>query len=479
MHWACLLLPRLALDVALRHHPSPEQPLALVTGPAARRQLYAVNPAARTQGLYPGQALVAAHAIGAQFETVEYDQAATERARQLLAAWAYRYSSQVSTAFDQSIVMEIGRSRALFGEWSELRKRLSRELTELGFHHRLIAAPNPHAARALANIHDALAVDEASLPKTLDTLPVERAGLGDNAAIALRRMGLRRLREVFALPRDTLARRFDRTVLPHLDALRGLSETPLPYFQPPDVFDARIELGHEAESHMALLFPLRRLTADLSAYLGARDGGVSRFALWIEHDRQSPSTIPVGLLAPEREAAMLFELARGRLQQAELPAPATGLRLIADELPPFVPARRDLFDARPQQALPWTQLRERLRARLGDDRVHGIGVRAEHRPERAWQTTLTVPPSRARTAAEADAALPPPRPGWLLSEPVPLRDSAARILAGPERIESGWWDEADIRRDYYLVETSKGQRAWVYRPAGSEETAWMLHGWFA
>jgi protein ImuB len=143
------------------------------------------------------------------------------------------------------------------------------------------------------------------------------------------------------------------------------------------------------------------------------------------------------------------------------------MQLIATELPPFVPAARDLFDARPQQAMPWQQLRERLRARLGDDAVHGLAVRADHRPERSWQIDVQTKSS----------PLPLPRPGWLLKQPIPLLDHRLRILAGPERIESGWW-EADVRRDYYVVETSMGQRAWAYRPVG-ELGEFMLHGWFA
>jgi protein ImuB len=71
-----------------------------------------------------------------------------------------------------------------------------------------------------------------------------------------------------------------------------------------------------------------------------------------------------------------------------------------------------------------------------------------------------------------------PRPAWLLQRPIPLRPAVRQILAGPERIESGWWDGQDVRRDYYVVETGAGQRAWVFRPAG-EKGAFMLHGWFA
>jgi len=70
------------------------------------------------------------------------------------------------------------------------------------------------------------------------------------------------------------------------------------------------------------------------------------------------------------------------------------------------------------------------------------------------------------------------RPLWLLPQPIPLRQPLVQILSGPERIESGWWDGGDVRRDYYVVETSQGQRAWAFLPAGAAE-GWMLHGWFA
>lgn len=486
MRWACLLLPQLALDVVLRQRAQPQRALALVDGPRARRRLYAVNAAARALGLKPGMSLIAAQAIADGFDTVDHDPDGTERARQLLAAWAYRYSSQVSTEFAHAVVLEVGRSRALFGPWPQLRQRLDSELHELGFRHRIVAAPNPHAARVLSNLgeHAAIkhaAVDDAHLEAALAQLPIERSGFDADTVQALQRMGLRRLGALFGLPRAPLGRRFGAALLTHLDALRGLDAPPLRYFQPADRFEARIELGHEVESSQALLFPLRRLTADLAAYLAGRDGGVARFVLVLEHEpglhgrSHRQTEVAVGLLAPERDPAMLFELARGRLQQAQLPAPAIGLRLLAEELPPFVPARRDLFDPRPQQAVPWDQLRERLRARLGDEAVSGLAVQAEHRPERAWRALSgDAPAPRAEAAVEPL----PPRPGWLLDEPVPLRDPGLRVLAGPERIESGWWDEDDVRRDYYLVETARGQRGWAYRDAGGDGE-FLLHGWFA
>lgn len=468
MHWACLLLPQLALDSVLRLQPDPQRPLVLLQGPAQRRVLRAVSPSARAAGLRPGMLLSAAQVLVQDLHLHDYDPTAEQHTRQLLASWAYAYSSQVSLDFPHALVMEIGASRALFGDWLTIEQRLRNELHELGFRHRLVAAPTAHAARVLANVHDGLGIDAQQLPAALAQLPLPRCGLPSEAVTVLGRSGLRTLGAVLELPRDSLARRFSPEVLQQLDALRGLPTAPLRYYQPPDRFDARIEFEYEIESSQALLFPLRRLLLDLAAFLCSRDGGVQRFDLHFEHDLLPASVLTIGLLAPERDPALLFEIARNRMEAFALPAGSRALRLQAEQLPPFVPAARDLFDTRPAQAMPWNQLRERLRARLGDDAVQPLAVQADHRPERANGTQPAAkPPSYW-----------PLRPGWLLDTPQPLRDPRLRIIAGPERIESGWWDQADARRDYYVVETAHGQRGWAFRTRNDPHAPWMLHGWF-
>lgn len=471
MRWACILLPQLALDGVLRRRADPDAPLALIAGTPQRRVLHAVNPAARAIGLRAGQSLTAAQALTRDFALAEYDPEDAQRWHRFLAAWAYRFSSLVSLRYSNVLLVEIEASLSLFGPWPRFEARLREELADLGFRHRIVVAPNPVAARALVNAHDGLAIlTEEAMGHALGQMPVERVGFAPEVATAFSRMGLRKLRQVIALPRDTVARRFPAEVLKHLDALLGERPQPLDYYTPPDAFDVRIELGYEVESHQALLFPLKRLTSDLAAFLAGRDGGVQRFVVRLEHEDHADTLVPVGLLAAERDPAMLFELARGRLEQAQVPAPVRGVRLRARELPAFVPAHRELFDERPQQSMPWEQLRERLRARLGNEAVHGLRAHADHRPEHAWS---------AESAAKADPAPPSaPRPGWLLRQAIPLREFAPQILAGPERIESGWWDGGDVRRDYYLIETRWGQRGWVYSHAG-ETGNFMLHGWFA
>jgi len=59
-----------------------------------------------------------------------------------------------------------------------------------------------------------------------------------------------------------------------------------------------------------------------------------------------------------------------------------------------------------------------------------------------------------------------------------LRGREYRIAQswGPERIETGWWRGRPIARDYYRVETTTGQRFWLFR--NLEEGRWFLHGNF-
>lgn len=526
MTWACVWLPQLALDGVLRDRAEPSRPLVLVAGPVQRRRLVAVNDVAAASGLHAGQSLAAAQALLGHFDCVEHDPAAHARWQRLLASVLYRYSSQVSLDFPDAVVLEVAGSLKLFGPWPRFAALLHADLEALGFRHHLVLAPNPCAAWVLAQNHAELALDiPHALTQALAQVPIDRSELPVKVSEALRAMGLRTLRQVFALPRAALVRRFGPDVLAHLDRVRGTAPTPLTWYQPPDRFDERVEFNFDVESNEALWFPLRRLVQDLAAFLTGRDGGVQRFELLLEHEGRAATSVSIGLLAAEREPRLLFEIAQSRLAQASVPAPVRAMRLRADELPPFVPAGGDLFAPNAAQTLAWPQLRERLRARLGAEQVYTLRVEADHRPERAWQRvadsrTFALQPSklgstkaspgialpshasapvegsllrcsphneaRATTGiAETEAryafalrTIPPLRPGWLLPRPIPLRSRELRILSGPERIESGWWDGGDVRRDYYVVETAEGQRAWAYRPSG-EEGPFMLHGWFA
>ncbi len=253
-------------------------------------------------------------------------------------------------------------------------KRACAELTELGFRHRIVAAPNPAAARVLADIYDGLAIDDEALMQALAPLPIDRAGLRASGRYRLVAHGPAHPVPGAGLARHTLARRFDAGLLEHLDALTGQRPLALGFHQPPDQFDVRIELNFDVQSHQALLFPLRRLTADLSAFLCGRDSGVQRFDLHLEHAQLPDSVIKVGLLSAEREPAMLFDWPVGAWSKCSLTAPVRGFPPGGPGLAGVRAAAPGPVRRPPEQTLPWEANRERLRARLGDQAVQGLAV---------------------------------------------------------------------------------------------------------
>jgi protein ImuB len=127
---------------------------------------------------------------------------------------------------------------------------------------------------------------------------------------------------------------------------------------------------------------------------------------------------------------------------------------------------------------------DRLRARLGGEAVQSLQLAADYRPERAWSARSTVATVvTAATGVRVDNGAAhefevahAPRPCWLLPEPQPLCDMPG-LIAGPERIESGWWDRGDVARDYYLARAVDGARQWVFQDLRSGR--WYVQGLWA
>lgn len=93
-----------------------------------------------------------------------------------------------------------------------------------------------------------------------------------------------------------------------------------------------------------------------------------------------------------------------------------------------------------------------------------------------------------------DAIYPP----WLLPQPLRLEvkgekphyHGPLRLLAGPQRLETGWWDDTQPQgaasRDYFIALSEEAGLLWVYRErlassahAGTPPVRWFLQGVYA
>src|SRR5512146_770944 len=385
MLWACLHFSDLPLH-AVFDVDERRQRCALVEGPRQRQHVVFASAQAAQSGVRVDQPLAAARALCPALQARTRDPAAEHRLLCSLAAWAYRFSSHVSLSEPDALLIEVGASLRLFGGWPALERRLRRALARIDFAPSIAVAPIPAAVRVLAARHDGFFTDQREPMLTaLGNVPLVHSRLDGKAISLLYNVGMRTLRDAFALPRAELTRRIGQESLAALDRMRGIGHEVLPLYQPPDRFEHRIDLDDRVEAWPPLLFPLRRLCSELALFLTARDGGVQRCELVLDHEDRTATRVVVELLTPQREARMLYELARSRLERVALTRPVCGIALIARDLPTLRPQHQDLFEPRRAQALDWDELAERLRAHLGDDAVRRLAAAADHRPEKAWQ----------------------------------------------------------------------------------------------
>jgi len=327
-------------------------------------------------------------------------------------------------------------------------------------------------------------LDPKGLPQVLAPLPLKVLDLDPRVLATLAATGVVTLGQADRLPRDGLARRFGHAIVDRIDHALGHAPDPRASFVPLPVFEGRLDLPAPAHDVESLAFGVQRLVRDLADWLNARGLGAVRLVLMLDHERYLrqrgvPATeVPFALGAPTRTAAHLMGVLRERLSRVTLPAPVEAMVLRSDETAALAGRNLGLLpgDDADRVEVP---LVDRLRARLGDDALIRLAPHADHRPELATSSAASRPAKGASLLPEA------PRPIWLLSEPQPLSsimESKPWVLRdGPERIESGWWDGADVRRDYFVADTHDGATAWIYRDHryGVEDGEWFLHGLFA
>jgi protein ImuB len=485
-------------------------PLALLDG----ARIAAANAVAAQLGVAPGLKRATALALAPQLLLGQADAARDAQALRALAHAALAFTPMVTLdagAGLPCVLLEVRASLRCFGGPAALQQRLRAALAPLGFELRLAGAPTALGAALLAQGAAAgredLAVgphitDLAALRRRLDEVPVWRLGPGREHGEALQGMGLRTLADLRALPRTGLARRFGEELLTELDRARGDAPDPREPVRLPSSFESRLELFARADSAEQVLHAAAVLLQHLIAWAGAIQARVARFTLEMRHERRhradeadpASTRLVVALAEASNDAAHLQLLLRERLARVELPAPTLELRLHCRDIVRQAAPNGELFPTRASECEGLLRLLERLQARLGPAQVRRLQRVADHRPERATAYASVLAPAVAAAPAVPDAPHLT-RPVWLLPEPQPLAEQrlqplldgrALQLLAGPERIESGWWDGGLVARDYFVALAHDGSLVWIYRRRlpqaaddGTPPGAWFLHGRFA
>ncbi|GAB3242778.1 Y-family DNA polymerase [Chitinimonas naiadis] len=478
MLWLALYLPNLPLDALhLSATPTQPEPWAVLEQRGANEHVVTVNAAAWQLGIRPGQRRSTAQALAAGLRLARRQPAQEAAMLDNLANWAMQFTPTVCLVPPAGLLLEIEGSLTYFKGLPRLCRLIDEGLADMQIAVRRALAPTPQAASWFAQL--GLKQTDGSLDhwqQSLQRVPLARLPWPREWQQAMRSLGLRRLGELLALPREGLGRRFGPNLALLLDRAQGLIPDPRQPFLPADQFLRTVELQWPCEHIEALGFVMKRLLVELAAFLLGRGLGVQQLVLRLQHDGSEPSEVKIGFGKPTRSADGMLAISRERLAQLVLPAPVEAMSLIADNLHRLDGEALGLFGNATANA-DFDLLLARLAARLGNDAVRQLACVEDHRPEQAWHIAPAESKSPDLPAGQ--------RPAWLLAEPLRLEMRDQRpwygepltLLARAERIETGWWDGASVARDYFRAEGPSGRRYWLYQQRN--DLAWYLHGLYA
>jgi protein ImuB len=482
------------------------------TGPAAVfedrqgiRKILLANADAAAAGIGPGLAVNAALALLPGLHLEERDQVCEARVLRELAEWSEGFTSLIALEPPALLLLEIAGSLNLFGGIRKLRECIVRELDGQGFHASIAIAPTPLAATWLARAGRKVCIRDArNLVSKLGPLPLSCLDWPEALQASLRGMGITTIGEALRLPRQGFAKRFGAMRLVEFDRALGRLPDPRVSYRAPERFITDFDLNEEQSDATLLLNACRELLVRLERFLRRRQTAVQDIAFSFFHLRSPATRLNLGRVQADRAVQHWFDLLEICFERLDLPAPVIAIRLCGGHGQAFSPVTGDLPFRQANSArqyTPMAHLAERLNARMGDGAVHGVMAVAEHRPQYAWQARNSYDevPNCAKAPAFAAEPHAPDllagvrrtnslvlrRPLWVLDEPRLLKTERDRPcyrgvlkrVSGPERIETGWWDDDGIARDYFVAVNPHGAYLWVYRDRGRERH-WYLHGMF-
>ncbi len=504
-------------------------------------RLAALNPHARAGGLRVHMRLADARALLPDLVTRECEPEADRRLIEALAGWCDRYTPWVAVdplgaalaeedamqvcsaggfGGDAGLLLDVTGCGHLYGSGDAGERGLMADLVQRLSRHdftcRAAIADTAGAAWALARYGEKQA-DLLCQPNgqrdAIAALPVDGLRLDPPILETFLKLGLRRIGDLYPLPRAPLARRFGDQPLTRLDQALGKIDEPLEPRRRPPAFRTRLSFAEPIGRPEDIAAVTSRLLAALCQQFEQASVGARKLEIALYRVDGSVDRTAIGTSRPNRDNPKLMKLFAEKLGELD---PGFGVELMilsAPEVESWTGAQDTLPETVPIMANPLGEdgtidLADRLALRLGAGNVVRLLPRDSHIPER-MQTAAPISASAAPAGAWARlAAMKGARPTRLLQRPEPVeiiaalpddpprqfvwRRHAHRLVRveGPERIADEWWRPrpggkvmpATIVppvRDYYRVEDDDGGRFWLFRDGPLNGARWYLHGFCA
>lgn len=468
--WLYLHFPHLQLDtLSGSFDKSADKVLPLVILEQKSNKVIQLNAAAYETGIRLDMGLGSAAALAQDLLVHPYKADVEQAKLNEVAERLYHVTSDICLYPPDGILLRIHNMLQLYAGlppyWQTLRNQL--QGLNLDFH--FATGYSPLMSRLLARAHwDNVSEDRQVMFAQAASCELIHSELPAKTREKLNRVGIQTVGDVFKLSLKDIAKRFDIELVTYLGRLKGEFQHSVDFYHPPEHFHRYIELMYEIETSEVLIHPLKGLLQSLEHFLKLRDQLTNELYIRLHHRDTDDLTVTVGSVQGEYKALDWLRLIELKLQELQLQAPTYAITLTTGQTHVRSPQKHDLF-AGEQGTLSPLQLISLLQAKLGESAIHGLTLKDDFRPEVANQY---CPPM---TTSFCLGTLHASRPSFLLHNAQPLQEKVS-IIQGPERLNTGWWDNKPVVRDYFIARSRQGKWYWVYRTPKDD---WFLHGIFS
>jgi protein ImuB len=399
-----------------------------------------------------------------------------------LTALAFEFSPVVEVLCPSTVTLDATGLDRLFGLPQDVAAAIARRAREVGVKANLALAANPDAAICAARGFTGVSVipygDEA---KFLGELPLGLLGPSAELQETLERWGIRRFREMGALPPLGIAERLGPEGLRLRELARGEAERKLVPLEAPLRFEDEIELEYPVELLEPLAFLLARMVNGLATRLATRALATDEVRLRLKLENRAAHELTVRLPVPSLDTKAFLKLLQLDLEADPPPAAIVHLWMGVNPVKPQA-ARNGLFVPVAPEPVKLELTLARLKSIVGEGRVGSPELLDTHRPDAFRMTRFGGVKPLHKAQARVRLALRifrPPRaarvdlasgqPGFVMADGI-----RGKVLefAGPWRSSGEWWTTDPWLRDEWDIALSDGALYRIYCGPGG----WFVEG---
>ncbi len=490
----CIWLPLLPTESAVRRHVEMQgKPFVLSAPQHGRMTITAANRLALNEGIRPGQVLADARALLPGLLTLPHNPDELAVLLEALADWCLRFSPVVAVAPPDALLLDITGCAHLWGGERAYLNHIVSRFARSGYEARAAIADTIGLAWAQAHFGPQGAiVPSGQEMSALKVLPPAALRLETDILTRLEKLGFEQIGQFAEMPGSVLRRRFGDSLQLRLKQALGREAESLNPVIPKLPYEVHLPCLEPIRTASGIEIALQTLLNNLCKRLSQEGRGVRKSVFKCLRIDGNVQQISIGTNRATHNPEHLFRLFSLEISRIE---PALGIEVFSLEAPLVddVSQSQEAFWETRGGRKQIAELLDIIGGKVGMSAIRRYLPLEHHWPERSIRATNSL--DEMPEAAWPDK----PRPLHLLARPEPIsvmvvlpdyppslfthKGKVYKLIKseGPERIETEWWLEEGLPRDYYRVEDEKGARYWIYRLGhySDGDPQWFLHGFFA